>query len=121
MAVLVVDDDVSSRKVVVTMLGYYGIPSDEAESGSVCLHMLLRRDYDLVISDLYMPDLDGVELGRQIRQMYPGLEIYAYSGITGTPLVDEAASVFSKVYRKPAEVTRLIADSVAHVNGEKGR
>ena len=66
---LVVDDFTTMRRIIRALLresGYALI--DEAEDGAVALAMLNKAHYDVVISDLNMPNMDGFELLAQIKQ-----------------------------------------------------
>jgi response regulator RpfG family c-di-GMP phosphodiesterase len=69
--ILVVDDDMLVRKVLkkyISSLGYY---VDTAEDGRGALDMLRSFSYDLVLTDLEMPRLDGIELLKQMSVEFP--------------------------------------------------
>lgn len=69
MKVLVVDDMPSMRQVMLHMLTSLGHKDpDEASCGLEALKMLRQRDYDLLITDLHMPNLDGEQLLTKVRQ-----------------------------------------------------
>jgi two-component system NtrC family response regulator len=65
-SILVVDDDSSVRRVVQMQLAEAGYAVRQAASGSEALRMLAEAPPKLVITDLRMPDLDGIELFRRI-------------------------------------------------------
>jgi DNA-binding response OmpR family regulator len=65
--VLVVDDDVTVREVVVTYLRAAGHDVGEAADGEGALEHLLAQPADLVVLDLMLPGLDGLEVCRRIR------------------------------------------------------
>lgn len=68
MKILVVDDFSTMRRIVRNLLkeiGYANI--DEADDGQAALRMLRSGNFDFVVSDLNMPNMDGFELLRQIR------------------------------------------------------
>lgn len=68
MKILVVDDMSSMRQVMVHMLTSLGYSNtDEANSGLQALKMLRRDSYDLLITDLHMPNLNGEQLLAKIR------------------------------------------------------
>jgi CheY-like chemotaxis protein len=72
-SILIVDDEVSFRLMVVDFLeDQYHVES--AECGEQALKMLSARTFDLVISDICMPGMDGVELLRTIRKLYPSIK-----------------------------------------------
>ena len=69
MKILVVDDMPSMRQVMLHMLTSLGHNDpDEASCGLHALKMLRLNDYDLLITDLHMPNLDGEQLLSKIRQ-----------------------------------------------------
>ncbi len=65
--ILLVDDDSFNIKLTTMILGRWGIKVDRASSGEQALTMIVRNDYDLVLTDIHMPDMSGIELTRKIR------------------------------------------------------
>lgn len=65
--ILVVDDRLSNRELLVTVLSYYGHAVDTASDGADALARIRESMPDLVITDLLMPNMDGEELCRQLR------------------------------------------------------
>lgn len=78
--ILVVDDEPEVREIVLTILRLAGYHAAGAEDGVDALRVLAREPFDGVITDLLMPDKDGVETIRDIRKLYPALKIIAMSG-----------------------------------------
>lgn len=68
--VLVVEDNPINQALILAMLDNLGVNASLAEDGQVALGMLERDNYDCVFTDLQMPQLDGYELTRWIRQNY---------------------------------------------------
>ena len=67
--VLAVDDSASLRQMVRVVLGGVGYQVVEAEDGVDALSKLAGQDLDLVLTDLNMPKMDGLELTRRLRAM----------------------------------------------------
>jgi len=68
MRILVVDDFSTMRRIVKNVLKQIGYSNiDEAEDGADALNKLRSRHYDFVVSDWNMPNLDGLEMLKQIR------------------------------------------------------
>lgn len=114
MSVLIADDDVAVRRTILLMLQHAGLEVDATSGGNECIRRFMTGSYDLVISDLDMPDLNGVEVARRLRYFNPQIELYAFSGSSGTMLMDEAKTIFNRVFRKPLEITSLVAEASAY-------
>jgi CheY-like chemotaxis protein len=67
--VLVVEDNAVNRMLIVTYLDEFGLSYEVVSSGGAAIMNLATKDYDLVMVDTGMPDLDGVEIARRIRAM----------------------------------------------------
>ena len=66
--VLVVDDNIINRKVVVKMMTEYKFDIDEADSGSKAIELAKEKQYDMILMDHMMPEMDGVEATGIIRK-----------------------------------------------------
>ncbi len=71
--VLVVDDDPVNRLVAVAQIQELGYSADAADSGETALDLLAREPYDAVLLDCEMPELDGYETCRRLRQREQGV------------------------------------------------
>jgi CheY-like chemotaxis protein len=78
--VLVVDDEDQMRKLIRLVLQQEGHTVVEASNGKRAIQHIQEAEIDLVISDIFMPDMDGLELIRGIRRTHPGIKILAISG-----------------------------------------
>ncbi|GAB1490182.1 response regulator [Opitutaceae bacterium] len=79
-ATLIVDDEEALRCVIAIVLEQAGYRVFTAESGSEALAILAKEKIDLVISDIVMPETDGIELVREIRTKFPQVKIISMSG-----------------------------------------
>ncbi|HEX9933433.1 MAG TPA: response regulator [Allosphingosinicella sp.] len=119
--ILVVDDDDGVRKVAAAILEELGFEVLAAASAREALRLLECGAFDLLITDILMPEATGVELARQVREKWPQLPILFASGYAdvktfGEELEDET------VLRKPfriAEVAARIAEMLEK-KGESG-
>lgn len=75
MRILLVDDQKSLRRSLSLMLQGAGFETEEAESGEEALSHLSKQTVDLVITDLRMEGMSGVDLLREIKRINPGLPI----------------------------------------------
>jgi len=79
--ILIIDDDDQFRKMSRKMLekaGYSDI--EEAANGSIGMKLFRQHPFDIVITDLIMPDKEGIEMITELRRDYPGIKIIAMSG-----------------------------------------
>jgi len=65
--VLLVEDNMMNRFIAIKSLSHFGCTIDEAENGLVALELLKTKVYDLILMDIQMPKLDGVETTKIIR------------------------------------------------------
>jgi PAS domain S-box-containing protein len=111
--ILVVDDEPEVAAVVKDVLATAGHDVDTAISGSDALHMLEVSAYDLVFTDLGMPDMSGWEVAEKINDVRPGLPVALVTG-WGTALdeVDARKKGITAVVHKPFEIDELVR--IAH-------
>lgn len=79
-AILVIDDDASVREVVSEMLRLEGYEVTIAANGREAIRLLDAGRFDLVITDLIMPEKEGIETIAEIRRTHANLPILAISG-----------------------------------------
>ncbi|MBS1873451.1 MAG: response regulator [Acidobacteria bacterium] len=81
--ILVVDDEPGIRGYVRSVLERSGYIVDEADDGAVAISKIRQAPPDLVITDLVMPEKEGLELISVLRRSYPSVRILAMSGAAG--------------------------------------
>ena len=88
-SILVVDDELLIRDLLYDFFTDQGWDIAVAESGEKALEILRSREFDLVLTDLKMPIMDGLTLTTEVRENYPKLPVVI---MTGYPSVDSAVS-----------------------------
>ncbi|MEN8141032.1 MAG: HD domain-containing phosphohydrolase [Thermodesulfobacteriota bacterium] len=78
--VLVVDDDEAVLGMVHLMVSRFGLQIDKANNGEEALQLLKKGRYGLLITDIAMPRMDGMELLLHVKEHYPELDVLAISG-----------------------------------------
>ncbi|MCX6905027.1 MAG: sigma-54 dependent transcriptional regulator [Verrucomicrobia bacterium] len=115
---LIIEDDLSAAAALQKVLGGEGYTVDVAGRGDTGLAQARHRPYDLVITDLKLPGLDGLELVAQLRAAKPKLPIVMMTAHGTTETAIEAIKLGAFEYLvKPFEVDELldlVALAVAH-------
>src|SRR5215813_9689724 len=78
--ILVVDDEEQIRSTLRGVLSDEGFDVVEAENGRAALDVLARQEPRLAIVDIWMPEVDGIELVQRMRTQAPGVPIIVISG-----------------------------------------
>lgn len=78
--VLVIDDEELARFTIREILETAGFEVDEAENGRVGIEKQQATPFDLIITDIIMPEKEGVETIIDLKQDFPDLKIIAISG-----------------------------------------
>ena len=68
-SILIVDDNELNREVAIDFLSHHGYQLDEAKDGAEAVEMVKNNHYDIVLMDIMMPVMDGVEATKQIRAL----------------------------------------------------
>jgi CheY-like chemotaxis protein len=106
-SVLVVDDNTNSQKAFAQQLQKLGSNVTAVSSGQQALRLLkTRAQPDLVIIDMHMPDMDGIELGQLIKQSWP-VPLILFGSPRGNDR-KESPDLFSSVLNKPFRSSQLV-------------
>lgn len=117
--ILIAEDNAINQKVALLLLKKYEQTIDVADNGLIAVEKFLTHDYDLVLMDLHMPELDGFEATLKIREIEENenrtkkVKIFA---MTASSLTDESARCYqvgmngyiSKPF-KPEEVMNALS------------
>jgi DNA-binding NtrC family response regulator len=107
--VLIIDDEKSIRKTMREILEYEKYQVDEAENGIDGLRMLGEENYDVVLLDIKMPKMDGIEVLEQIMKKYADTPVIMISGHATVDIAVEAVKkgAFDFI-SKPPDLNRLL-------------
>ena len=119
--ILVVDDDQGISRTLQEMLETDGCLVEVAEDGKRALEKLALAPFDLVLSDVVMPHMDGYELYRQVQKKYPELPVlmmtafhYDKDHIIKRSRMEGLEGVIFKKPVDPDRLRRTIVESVAN-------
>ena len=106
--ILVIDDEPSVRETLAEMLVAVDHRVELAESGHEAMEKLSAGGFDLVFTDLAMPEMDGWETARAIRKQWPDIRIVMVTGYgpTTPPPVGEEGLV-DGIIGKPFDFTQV--------------
>ena len=105
---LVVDDEVPVLKVIERLAARVGYDVVTCASGTEALEALVRKPADLAMVDLRMPDVNGLDLLRQIRSSVPSCEVMLMTGYAAVDSAVEAIKLGAREYMtKPFDFDRL--------------
>jgi DNA-binding response OmpR family regulator len=107
--ILIIDDDPDVREFLEHALNSAGHQTLTAVGGREGLNRFLRDPVDLVITDLFMPELDGLELIAGLRTRFPELAIIAMSGRTSNMLSVARNMGSNEILQKPFSSDELLA------------
>src|SRR6185312_15603922 len=106
--VLVVDDEESIREFLEIMLRKEGYEVTCAEDGQKALDLIKKKSIDLVISDLQMPNMTGIELLRNVRDQYPEMLFMMITAFGTTETAVEAMKMGAYDYiTKPFKIDEV--------------
>lgn len=118
---LIVDDDAFQRQALTEILSDHGFTVEACEGPAAALRMAAGHSFNLVLTDLQMPEMDGIELTRRLQQAEPDLVVVLMTGHANIPSIVEAmrngaidciqkpfrASTLLPVIQRALEVQRL--------------
>jgi CheY-like chemotaxis protein/anti-sigma regulatory factor (Ser/Thr protein kinase) len=114
--VLVVDDSAVDRRLVTGLLRRKGgLDVDSANDGCEALEMIRLRMPDLVVTDLRMPNMDGLELVRNVRRQYPSLPVILITSMGSEEIAAEALRQGAASYVPKRSLGKDLVDTVRHV------
>ena len=108
-AILLIDDEKSIRNVLRDILLHEGYQVEEAADGEKGIQQLTEKTFDLVLCDIKMPKMDGLEVLQQIMQLHPDLPVIMISGHgTIETAVDAVKKGAFDFIAKPPDLNRLL-------------
>jgi len=107
--ILVIDDEKAIRRSIKEILEFEKHVIDEAEDGQMALEMALKNNYDIILSDIKMPKLDGIELLQKLVDNKVNSSIIMMSGHgTIETAVDAVKNGAYDYLAKPIDLNRLL-------------
>ena len=118
--VLLVDDEQDYLEAMAKRMKHRGLEVSTANDGALALELIRERPFDVVMLDILMPEMDGIETLKHIREDKPDLEVIV---VTAHGTVRQGVSAMkmgaTNVVLKPADIEELVSmANEAHVHHE---
>jgi PAS domain S-box-containing protein len=108
--ILVVDDGPENRELVKVVLEDFGLTIDEAGNGLIGVEMATANDYDIILMDMQMPEMDGITATRTLRDRGLQIPILALTANAMKGFEQELFDAgFSDYLTKPIDIDRFLA------------
>ena len=106
--ILIIDDDKGVRELLREFLRLYGFKAHCVENGILALNLLKKEYFDIIITDYSMPGMNGIELTKIVRSLYPQALIIGISGtdFDGKDFLAAGADAFLS---KPLQLHELLS------------
>jgi two-component system, cell cycle response regulator CpdR len=106
--ILVAEDDESVRIFVARALTHYGHHVTAVEDGESAVAQLERGRFDLMLTDIVMPGIDGLQLTSQARHLDPDLDVVMMTGFaTARTRADRCSEPVAAIISKPFSLTEI--------------
>lgn len=119
-SILVVDDELLIRDLLYDFFRDHGWDISIAENGRKAIEILNQKKVDLVLTDLKMPEMDGLTLTDLMREEYPDIPVVI---MTGYPSVETAVSALRQKVAdyiiKPFNINQLYKTVEKNVRGKE--
>jgi two-component system, OmpR family, response regulator len=117
--VLIVDDEDDFRETIVKRLNARKILAEGAASGILALKTLEDKDFDVIVLDVKMPDMDGIETLRHIKKLKPEIEVIMLTGHASVEFGLKGMQLGAFDYvMKPAPLNELL-DTISQAFNKK--
>lgn len=113
--ILVVDDSATQQTLIASVLRQHGATVQTATNGHEALESLRQRTPDLVVTDMQMPEMNGVELIRKMRTSFPLVPAVLVTAFGNEDLAAEALGVGAANYISKDHVAILLPDIVDRI------
>ncbi len=113
--ILVVDDSATDRRMMGGILERHGMAVRYAENGSGALKQLERSQPDAVLTDMQMPEMDGLQLVKAVRTRHPDVPVILITGHGSETLAAQALQQGAASYVPKSQIQHLLVESINHV------
>ncbi|NLZ17084.1 MAG: response regulator [Desulfobulbaceae bacterium] len=117
--VLIVDDEDDFRETIVKRLNARKLQAEGANSGIKALEVLKQKEFDVMVLDVKMPEMDGIETLRHVKKMSPEVEVIMLTGHASVEFGLKGMQLGAFDYiMKPAPINELL-DTIGQAYNKK--
>jgi signal transduction histidine kinase/CheY-like chemotaxis protein/ligand-binding sensor domain-containing protein len=116
--VLIVDDNATNCYILKKNMQAWKFESTTLQSASEALNLIGHTHFDLIITDMHMPEMDGTHMAKKIKEIKPGLPIILLSSV-GDERTNQYGNLFGSILTKPVrqkDLQRAIARQFSQVD-----
>ena len=107
--ILLAEDDESMRSFLAKALARAGHDIEDVDNGLDALHLLGESGFDLLLADVVMPGMDGIELARRAAKEQPGIRVMFITGFAAVALkARDQGPTGARVLSKPFHLRDLV-------------
>ena len=108
--ILLAEDDESMRVYLARALEKVGYEVKSVDRGTAALPLLESESFDLLLTDIVMPEMDGIELAQRAAVIAPDMRVMFITGFAAVALKAGSAAPTAKVLSKPFHLKDLVAE-----------
>ena len=108
--ILLAEDDEAMRTYLARALERVGYRVTAVENGVAALPLLAEDSFDLLLTDIVMPEMDGIELAQKAAEIAPDIRVMFITGFAAVALKVGRKSPDAKVLSKPFHLKDLVAE-----------
>jgi two-component system cell cycle response regulator CpdR len=108
--VLLAEDDATMRAYLARALERSGYEVTQVDRGTAALPLLEKDAFDLLLTDIVMPEMDGIELAQKAAALAPDMRVMFITGFAAVALKAGKSAPAAKVLSKPFHLRDLVAE-----------
>ena len=108
--ILLAEDDQVMREYLTRALQKSGYAVTAVDRGTAALPLIQTESFDLLLTDIVMPEMDGIELAQRATEMAPGMRVMFITGFAAVTLKAGEAMPNARILSKPFHLRELVME-----------
>ncbi len=108
--ILLAEDDAVMREYLTRALERSGYAVSAVDRGTAALPLLETDSFDLLLTDIVMPEMDGIELAQKAQEIAPGMRVMFITGFAAVTLKAGSAMPNARILSKPFHLRDLVME-----------